>query len=85
MGGGHAVYFTGGIGENAPGIRRLALQEMGWAGIELDPDANARLPRGETGRITTDASRIQAWVIPTNEELLIARDTMRLITGTPLP
>ncbi|HEX6693122.1 MAG TPA: acetate/propionate family kinase, partial [Longimicrobiales bacterium] len=85
MGGADAIIFTGGIGENAPGIRRLVLEQMEWAGIHLDEAANVSLERGAAGRITTAASRVHAWVIPTNEELLIARDTMRLVTGAPLP
>jgi acetate kinase len=85
MGGADAIIFTGGIGENAPGIRRLVLEQMEWAGVFLDDAANMSLERGAAGRITTDASRVHAWVIPTNEELLIARDTMRLVTGAPLP
>lgn len=85
MGGADAVIFTGGIGENAPDVRALALRDMQWAGIELDDDANRTLRRGDSGRITTEESRVQAWVIPTNEELLIARDTVRLVTGLPVP
>ena len=85
MGGADAIIFTGGIGENAPGIRRLVLEQMEWAGIFPDDAANTSLERGAAGRITTPESRVHAWVIPTNEELLIARDTMRLVTGAPLP
>lgn len=85
LGGTDAVIFTGGIGENAVEIRTLVLQDMDWAGLHFDPGANTALGRGESGLITTPDSVIQAWVIPTNEELLIARDTVRLVTGLPVP
>jgi acetate kinase len=85
MGGADAVIFTGGIGENSPEIRQLVLDDMQWAGIHLDSSANTGLGRGEAARISTDDSPMQAWVIPTNEELLIARDTVRLVKGLPVP
>ncbi|HSJ05938.1 MAG TPA: acetate kinase [Longimicrobiales bacterium] len=85
MGGADAVIFTGGIGENAAEIRNLVLQDMEWAGIHLDPAANVALQRGDSGRITRPDSPLEAWVIPTNEELLIARDTVRLVSGLPVP
>lgn len=85
MGGADAILFTGGIGENAPEIRNLILREMDWMGLTVDPAANAAMVRGAAGRISTEDSRLHAWVIPTNEELLIARDTMRLVTGLPVP
>jgi acetate kinase len=85
LGGADALIFTGGIGENAAEIRHLVLQDMEWAGIHVDHRANAELGRGVAGRITRDESTVHAWVIPTNEELLIARDTVRLVTGLPVP
>jgi acetate kinase len=81
MGGADAVVFTGGIGENAPAIRASILEGLGWMGLELDADANAATVGGREGAISTAGSRLAAWVIPTNEELLIARDTVRLVTG----
>ncbi len=80
MGGADAVVLTGGIGENAPSVRRRILEGFEWAGLEIDDDANAAAV-GSAGRISTDASRLHAWVIPTDEELLIARDTARLVLG----
>jgi acetate kinase len=81
MGGADAVVFTGGIGENAPGVRAMICEGLQWMGLELDEPRNeALVDRGE-GRITRDGSRLAAWVIPTDEELLIARDTVRLIAG----
>jgi acetate kinase len=81
LGGADAVVFAGGIGENAAEIRTRICDGLGWAGIELDETANARMVGGAEGRITTDTSRLAVWVIPTDEELLIARDTFRVVTG----
>ncbi|HET7294898.1 MAG TPA: acetate/propionate family kinase [Vicinamibacteria bacterium] len=69
------LVFTAGIGENSPEIRRRIGQACGWLGVELDAGANAA--RGP--RISTPGSRVSAWVIPTNEELMIARHTGRLL------
>jgi acetate kinase len=81
LGGADAVVFAGGIGENAAEIRTEICRGLAWAGVEIDDAANARLVGGAEGRITTDASRLAVWVIPTDEELLIARDTFRVVTG----
>ncbi len=81
MGGADAVIFTGGIGANAPGVRAAIVDGLDWMGLELDVEVNARMKGGETGPITRDDARLAAWVIPTDEELLIARDTYRLVTG----
>lgn len=79
MGGADAVVFSGGIGENSPEIRARVCAGLECLGLELDPAANERA-RGEPLRISTEASRLAAWVIPTDEELLIARDTVRVVT-----
>ena len=84
MGGAAAVIFTGGIGENSSGIRALICKDLGWAGLHLDEERNARTI-GVEGPIATDSSTLQAYVIPTDEELLIARDTVRVIHGEPHP
>ncbi|MBR9989801.1 MAG: acetate kinase [Gemmatimonadetes bacterium] len=81
MGGADAVVFTGGIGENAADIRVRITDGLQWMGMEIDTAANARMSGGAEGRISTDDSRLHAWVIPTDEELLIARDTTRLVLG----
>lgn len=81
MGGADAVVFTGGIGENAAAIRTRILDGLQWLGVHLDAPANERTVDGAEGRISTEDSRLHAWVIPTNEELLIARDTARLVLG----
>jgi len=85
MGGADAVVFAGGIGENAPAIRRQIVEGMEWFGLHLDPAANEAAVGGLPARISTEDSRLAAWVIPTDEELLIARDTWRLVAGGDLP
>ncbi len=81
LGGADAIVFTGGIGQNAPVIRAKATEGLAWMGLELDADANAAT-RGQTaGRISAEGSRLEAWVIPTDEELLLARDTVRMVLG----
>ena len=81
LGGADAILFAGGIGENAAEVRAQILHGLEWAGIEVDEEANSRMVGGAEGRITTHSSRLAAWVIPTDEELLIARDTFRVVTG----
>ena len=70
-----AIVFTAGIGENSAEIRRRICQACAWLGVEVDGEANAR----KDPRISTTRSRVSAWVIPTNEELMIARHTGRLL------
>jgi acetate kinase len=77
LGGLDALIFTGGIGERASLIRQRVCQDAGWLGVELDAPAND----ADKSRISTNSSRASAWVIPTNEELMIARHTRRLIAG----
>jgi acetate kinase len=81
LGGADAVVFAGGIGENSAEIRARIVAGMEWAGLNLDPAANDRTTGGAEGRISRDDARLAAWVIPTDEELLIARDTARLVLG----
>jgi acetate kinase len=75
LGGLDAIVFTGGIGENAAPIRAEVCRDAAWLGVELDEAANRRGDR----RISITRSRVHAWVIPTNEELMIARHTRRLL------
>ena len=81
MCGADAIIFTGGIGENAPGIRARIVGGLDRLGVQLDPEANNRMVGGAEGRITAEGAALEVWVIPTNEELLIARDTARLVLG----
>ncbi len=82
--GADAIVFAGGIGENAAEIRARVCSGLEWMGITVDPDANASLINGREGRFSKPDSRVELWVIPTDEELLIARDTWRVVTGAPL-
>ena len=81
IGGADAVVFTGGIGENSALVRERIAAGLEWMGMHVDPAANTSHTGGVEGRISTDESRLHAWVIPTDEELLIARDTVRLVLG----
>ena len=84
MGGADAVVFTGGIGENSPEIRAHICEGMEWAGLTIDPVKNQQTV-GREGLISTEDSKLVAYAIPTDEELLIARDTVRVILGEPHP
>ena len=84
MNGTDAVVFTGGIGENAPSIRAQVCADLGWLGIAVDPARNGALGHAE-GRVDVEGGRVAIWVIPTDEELLIARDTWRVVSGAPIP
>jgi acetate kinase len=75
LGGLEAVVFTGGIGENAAAIRALVCRDASWLGLELDDAANER----GGPRISRRGSRVSAWVIPTNEELMIALHTRNVL------
>jgi acetate kinase len=75
LGGLDAIVFTAGIGENSATIRERVCRDAGWLGVELDEAANA----AGGPCITTSGSRVSAWVIPTNEELMIARHTRRFL------
>jgi acetate kinase len=84
MGGADAVIFTGGIGENSPDVRARICEGLEWAGLSVDGEKNQKTI-GAEGMISRDDSRLAAYVIPTDEELLIARDTARCILGEPNP
>ncbi len=78
MNGCDAILFTGGIGENATDIREAVCNNMEFFGIKIDKEANN--VRGKLTKISAPDSKIEVWVVPTNEELLIARDTLALIS-----
>ncbi len=84
MGGADAIVFTGGIGENSPAVRANICEGLEWAGLSLDGEKNQKTI-GVEAMISRDDSRLAAYVIPTDEELLIARDTARCILGEPNP
>lgn len=83
MGGADAVVFAGGIGENSAEVRASICAGLEWIGLELDAERNTAQVDGHEGLITRDGSRLAAYVIPTDEELLIARDTVRCVRGVP--
>ena len=80
LGGLDALIFSAGIGENSVMIRRRVCQDAAWLGIELDEDAN-QAGESRARRISKAGSRVAAWVIPTNEELMIARHTQAVLQG----
>jgi acetate kinase len=84
MNGADALLFSGGIGENSPEIRARICADLSWLGIAVDAERNAALTAGREGRFDADGSRVELWVVPTDEELLIARDTWRVVTGAEL-
>ena len=77
IGGIDAIVFTAGIGENSTSLRARVCRDAAWLGVDLDDAANER----HGPRISTAASRVSAWVIPTNEELMIARHTRDVLAG----
>lgn len=81
LGGADAIVFSAGIGENSSLIREGVCRNMEWAGIELDQTKNNTLPRGSESRISTDSSRVQIWVVPTNEEIVVARQTVEALNS----
>jgi acetate kinase len=85
MNGADAIVFAGGIGENASVVRARICDGLQWMGVQLDNDRNASMTAGAEGRIDAPGSRVEVWVIPTDEELLIARDTVRVILNIDHP
>jgi acetate kinase len=81
MNGADAVVFAGGIGENAPDVRAQIVSGMDWLGLTLDEEKNRATTGGAEGMISAPGGRVAVWVIPTNEELLIARDAFRAVAA----
>ena len=71
--------FTAGVGENGPDTRAAVCEYLGYLGVKLDPEKNK--VRGKEMLISTPDSKVQVWVVPTNEELMIAQDTAELVKG----
>ena len=82
MNGADAIVFAGGIGEHSPDVRGRICAGLDWLGIHVDDAKNSGLD-GAEGRFDAHDSRLELWVIPTDEELLIARDTWRVVAGAP--
>lgn len=80
MGGVDIIVFTGGVGENQTGVRENVCAPLGFMGVELDNELNAKI-RGTETVISTPASKVKVVVIPTDEELMIARDTESIVNG----
>ena len=74
LNGADAIIFTAGIGENSVTIRRMVIEGISWFGCDVDPEKNFF---GATGDISTEAAKVRVLVIPTDEELVIARDVER--------
>ena len=77
LGGSDVIVFTAGVGENSPLIRKLVCENLACLGVEIDDEKNNI--RGKQAEISTENSKIKVYVIPTDEELMIARDTLELI------
>ena len=77
MNGVDAIIFTAGVGENSRDTRAAICEYFGYLGVKVDPEANSK--RGEDIMISTPDSRVKVFVIPTNEELVIARDTRDIV------
>ena len=79
MDGVDAIVFTGGIGENTIDLRADVCNNLSYLGVELDAEANEIMRRGKEGEISTANSKVKVYVLPTNEELVIARDTKAIV------
>lgn len=81
MNGVDAITFTGGIGENSADIREMVCDNLGYLGLELDKDLNKSTVLGAEGKVTTASSKVEVYVVPTEEELMIARDTASIVSA----
>ena len=71
--------FTAGVGENDVNVRAAVCEYLGFMGVKIDPELNAK--RGKEMKISTPDSKVEVWVVPTNEELMIAQDTAELVNA----
>ena len=76
-----AIVFTGGIGENADDIRDNICNELSYLGIEINNEIGKTLVKGKEGELSTENSKVKVYVLPTNEELAIARDTRDIVNA----
>ncbi len=81
MNGVDAIVFTGGIGENADDIRDKVCNELSFLGVEIDNEIGKTLVKGKEGELSTENSKVKVYVLPTNEELAIARDTRDIVNA----
>ena len=77
LGGANVIAFTAGVGENSPLVRKMVCENLSCLGVEIDEEKNN--VRGKQTEISTDNSKVKVYIIPTDEELMIARDTLELI------
>lgn len=78
-----ALIFTGGIGENSITMRQMIMENLEQMGVIFDPEKNKNFKRGKDCLISADNSPVAVYIIPTNEEMVIARDTFCIIAGIP--
>ena len=76
-----SILFTGGIGENDADIRARICADMDYLGVKVCADRNSAGSTGRDEKISADDSKVEVWVVPTNEELLIARDTYEIVSA----
>jgi acetate kinase len=81
LGGVDVIVFTGGVGENQASMRANALEGMEFLGVKLDPELNAVTVRGKEGLISTADSKVKVVILATDEELMIAQDTMNIVNA----
>ena len=79
MDGVDAIVFTGGIGENTCDLREDVCNHLTYLGVKIDSEKNLELRKGKEGELSTPDSKVRVFVLPTNEELLIARDTKAIV------
>jgi acetate kinase len=79
MGGVDIIVFTGGVGENQVSVRETVCKNLGFMGVEIDSALNATI-HGKEAEISTPASKVKVCIIPTDEELMIARDTREIVS-----
>jgi acetate kinase len=84
MNGADAICFTAGVGENDAIVRQMVCEQMEYVGLELDKDVNLNAPRGKEVLLSKPSSKIAVYVIPTDEELMLARDTYCIVTKQPI-
>lgn len=84
MNGADAICFAGGIGENSSLIRSRICSDMDWFGLKIDEKANEKAVGGVDAKICSKDSKLEVYVLPTNEELVLARDTCRVVLGAPV-
>jgi acetate kinase len=81
LGGADAIVFTAGCGEHTPELREAVTQNLEFMGVKVDKEKNYGAPRGEEYLISTDDSKVKVFIIPTDEELVIAQETVKTINN----